>query len=329
MKDINYITLHHKKISDQASQTELDQLESWIRLSPDNQEDIDHLDTLWDLSLDYVPEVEFDSSKGLNTFKNKIASHPDSKIIKLKPKYSGILKIAASLTVLAVAGFLILNMLSPNKLINFGTEISMISLEDGSQLWLSPNSVIEYDRNFSKNHRTMAFEGKAFFDVTKNEDLPFIVNMGAQSIEVLGTSFNLTHRNDNVILEVLTGVVKFRDSQDRQNTAKAGQSIVFNATLNTASLSEIKSTNAFSWKERSLSFNSTPLEQVFKDLENYYEINIDDNDINIADCTFSSPKLDNASLDQTLEILNKVAGVEFTGDASKGKLVLTTVDCLK
>jgi len=251
MKDINYIN-------------------SWLRLSSDNQEDIDLLDSIWEASADYEPTVDFDTTQALSKFKNSINTQPTPEIIKLKPRFSGILKFAASLTVFAVASFFVLNMLSPKSIANNGSDISVVSLEDGSKLWLSPNTELEYDKNFNKDHRTMEFAGKAFFDVAKNADLPFIVNMGDQSIEVLGTSFNLTYRGEDVILEVLTGVVKFRDSKNQENIAKAGQSIAYDAALNTASLSEIQSANTFSWKERSLSFNSTPLKQVFIDLENYY-----------------------------------------------------------
>lgn len=329
MKNINHITLHHKKLSNQASQTELDALETWIGLSPDNQEDIDLLDALWDASSHYEPSIDFNTNQALTKFKTAINSQPTPEIITMKPRFSGILKIAASFTILAFASFLVFNMLAPNKIMNTSSDINLVSLEDGSKLWLSPNTEISYDKAFNSEHRTMDFAGKAFFDVAEDKDLPFIVNMGAQSIEVVGTSFNLTYRNDEVILEVLTGVVKFRNAQNQENTAKAGQSIVYNESLNTATLSEIQSANTFSWKERSLSFNSTPMAQVFKDLENYYEIDIDSKNLDISDCTFSSPKLSNATLDETLDILKKVAGVEFDGDKSKTKLTLTTVDCLK
>ena len=330
MKDFNYITLHHKKMSNQATQGELEQLDSWIGLSPDNKEDIDLLEDIWESSLTYEPSLDIDEALALNKFKSAIKASPTPEIISLKPRFSGIFKIAASLTVFALASFLVFNMLSSNNIANTGNEISVVSLDDGSELWLSPNTEISYDKKFNKDHRTMDFAGKAFFDVKENADLPFVVNMGAQSIQVIGTSFNLTYRGKDVILEVLSGIVKFRNSQNQENTAKAGQSIVYDADLQTASLSEIQSSNTFSWKERSLSFDNTPLELVFKDLENYYEIDIDVNNINISDCTFSSPKLSNASLDKTLDILKKVAGVEFSGvNSSNDNLVLSSVNCIK
>jgi len=278
--------------------------------------------------LNYEPKLDIDTNLALNKFKSAIKSQPTPEIINLKPRFSGILKFAASLTVFALASFLVLNMLSSNKIANTGSDINIVSLEDGSKLWLSPNTELEYDKNFNKEHRSMEFKGKAFFDVAENPDLPFIVNMGTQSIEVVGTSFNLTNRKNNIILEVLTGIVKFRDANNKENTATAGQSIVYDSALNTAALSEIQSTNTFSWKERSLSFNSTPLNIVFQDLENYYEIDIDEQNIDISNCTFSSPKLSNASLEKTLDILKKVAGVEFTFDESASdKLKLSSVDC--
>src|SRR5690606_25586452 len=66
-----------------------------------------------------------------------------------------------------------------------------IVLPDGTRVWLNAVSKLEYPAEFSADKRQVAVTGEAYFEVTENKDKPFIVTSRGQTIQVLGTSFNV------------------------------------------------------------------------------------------------------------------------------------------
>src|SRR5690606_26599644 len=67
-----------------------------------------------------------------------------------------------------------------------------LTLADGSQVWLNAGSKLTYDTGFGTDNRALRLEGEAYFDVAKNLDLPFTVEINGQHVEVLGTAFNIS-----------------------------------------------------------------------------------------------------------------------------------------
>jgi ferric-dicitrate binding protein FerR (iron transport regulator) len=66
------------------------------------------------------------------------------------------------------------------------------TLEDGSTVFLAKNTTLSYPRHFDKSRREVRLEGNAYFEISKNPEKPFIVETELITIEVLGTSFNVT-----------------------------------------------------------------------------------------------------------------------------------------
>ncbi len=78
---------------------------------------------------------------------------------------------------------------------------SVITLEDGTKVWLNADSRLEYPKTFSdKSVREVYLDGEGFFKVTRNEKKPFVVKTAGIDIKVLGTSFNVkSYREDKRI----------------------------------------------------------------------------------------------------------------------------------
>jgi transmembrane sensor len=66
-----------------------------------------------------------------------------------------------------------------------------VVLPDGTQVWLNAGSKITYDKQYAIAAREVNLTGEAFFDVVKNKDKPFIIHTGKIDIRVLGTAFNV------------------------------------------------------------------------------------------------------------------------------------------
>lgn len=78
---------------------------------------------------------------------------------------------------------------------------SMITLPDGSLVYLNSGSTIKYPAIFSDTQRKVLLIGEAYFEVAKDTDHPFIVETGELNIKVLGTHFNIKNYDDDKIIE--------------------------------------------------------------------------------------------------------------------------------
>lgn len=66
-----------------------------------------------------------------------------------------------------------------------------ITLSDGTDVWLNAGSTLKYPSHFTGTERTVEIIGEAYFDVAKDQKMPFQVNSPKQQIEVVGTEFNV------------------------------------------------------------------------------------------------------------------------------------------
>ena len=89
--------------------------------------------------------------------------------------------------------------------------VSAFDLPDGSKVWLNANSELRYPSDFNADTRTVELTGQGYFEVTKNAHKPFIVKADKDySVEVLGTSFNVSAYKDESMIEttLVEGSVK-------------------------------------------------------------------------------------------------------------------------
>ena len=88
-----------------------------------------------------------------------------------------------------------------------------VELPDGSIVKLNKNSSITFD-SFDQE-RTVSLSGEAFFDVIESEK-PFTVTTEIGSVSVLGTEFNVKSKGDEFDVEVQSGEVEVKASDDKQ-----------------------------------------------------------------------------------------------------------------
>lgn len=91
----------------------------------------------------------------------------------------------------------------------------------GTRAFVTPLSEVCEDRlyhsdfhsdSFNREDRKVSLSGEAFFDVTYDEDLPFIVELGGSSITVKGTRFDVAaySSEEDITAALLEGSIIFR-----------------------------------------------------------------------------------------------------------------------
>lgn len=154
-----------------------------------------------------------------------------------------------------------------------GRQFNM-TLADGTRVWLNAASSIRYPTVFSGKERKVEVSGEAYFEVAKNAAMPFkVVANDAAEIEVLGTHFNLNaYENEaSINTTLLEGSVKVNGT-----TIRPGQQAQVVATnpQQTKVVQRADMEQVMAWKNGIFRFQDADLQQVMKQLERWYDIQV-------------------------------------------------------
>lgn len=157
-----------------------------------------------------------------------------------------------------------------------------IVLPDSTKVWISNGTKLKYPYQFSGASRELYLSGEAYFEVTHNEKKPFIVNIGENRIQVLGTKFSVTaYPDDDVVkADLISGKIQF--DVHSQGTAdhfesfvvKPGHSIAYNKKANAIAESEIQDGFYDYWLKGVYTFRNENLESLARKVKRIYNIDI-------------------------------------------------------
>jgi len=100
---------------------------------------------------------------------------------------------------------------------------SVITLSDGSVVWLNSGTTLKYQPDFGKTSRNVILDGEAYFSVAENRDKPFTVTASEIIITAIGTSFNVKAYSDEDIVETTleTGEIRIDNIDNGGRNASA------------------------------------------------------------------------------------------------------------
>ena len=73
-------------------------------------------------------------------------------------------------------------------------------------MWLNAETELRYPVQFNGKERVVYLKGEAYFEVSKNKEKPFLVQVDDMSVKVYGTEFNVNTYN-NIETVLVTGSV--------------------------------------------------------------------------------------------------------------------------
>lgn len=202
---------------------------------------------------------------------------------------------------------------------------SNILLSDGTKVWLNAGSKLIFPQKFTGNTRKVILQGEAYFDVFKNKDIPFIVNMNKMNITVHGTEFNVKNYDSDNELEVVLveGAVSLKEIgliNPFGNELKLipNQRAVFNKTDNSTSIeSNVDLIRYTSWKEGLLEFDRQSIVTVFNRLSRFYNVSFE-MEASVELNRKISGKLDlKESLEDVMKVVADAAPITFRIDQNK------------
>lgn len=191
-----------------------------------------------------------------------------------------------------------------------------VNLPDGSQVWLNSASSIKFPMLFTAlGRRGVRLTGEAYFEVAKDKKRPFVVTTDRQSIEVLGTHFDVSSYGDDAFTRttLLEGAVKITAGV-HTSVLKPGQQADVSASI---SVSNVDTEIAIAWKNGYFHFDDEKLESVMKKISRWYDLDIEYQDASIKNELFAAYSTRFANVSQLLKRMNQVGDMSFELDGRK------------
>ncbi|RNL55793.1 FecR family protein [Pedobacter jejuensis] len=151
-----------------------------------------------------------------------------------------------------------------------------VVLPDGTHVWLNSSSSLSFPNAFAGNERKVFLTGEAYFEVAKNKEKPFKVDVaGKQVIEVLGTHFNVTAFENDKFIEttLLEGSVKI--NYNKSNIKIIPGQMAVNNLKDNLKIIPADVDEVMAWTNEMFVFKNENINSIMKKVSRWYDVDVD------------------------------------------------------
>jgi ferric-dicitrate binding protein FerR (iron transport regulator) len=196
-----------------------------------------------------------------------------------------------------------------------------IVLPDGSKVWLNTVSSLRFPSAFSGTERVVELTGEAYFEVEKDDKMPFRVHVNApgyngMDVRVLGTHFDVMAYDNEAEIKttLLEGTVKVVKG-DKSSLLAPGQQMKMDKQGGFKLDEKADVDLAMAWKNGFTSFKSADIRSILRQVERWYDIDVV-YDGNVPERTFSGGISRDANLSEVVRLL-EVSKIHFKIEGRK------------
>jgi transmembrane sensor len=197
-----------------------------------------------------------------------------------------------------------------------------IVLSDGSVVWLNAESSIRFPAAFSPEERLVEVTGEVYFEVNKAYNLgkriPFRVMSGNQTVEVLGTRFNINSYGDEGVIKttLLEGSIQVNANvrKDKGIVLRPGQQAQL-SSRQALKVSEVNTSQVMAWKEGYFRFDGIGIKELMQHVSRWYDMEIEYQG-EVGEHEFVGEISRNTRLSSVLKIL-EAGGIKFRVEGKK------------
>lgn len=186
-----------------------------------------------------------------------------------------------------------------------------LQLPDGTAVILDAASSIRYPVAFTGSKRMVEVTGQAYFKVTHNTHQPFSVMVKGQTIEDLGTEFNINAYDDEpfVSTTLLEGSIRLDYLKERR-VLKPGQQARTRTGMKGIGISVADTEEVTAWKNGYFRFNDEELESVMRKIARWYNVEVTYKET-VTGAAFSGKISRYKNIGQVLKVLSATQAVHF------------------
>ena len=185
-------------------------------------------------------------------------------------------------------------------------------LADGSQVVLGAASTLRLGNGFGASNREVFLEGQAFLRVQHDSARPFVVNAGGTRAIDLGTAFEVrAYPNEGVRVAVTEGMVEVRRDGGVRDSAVLQPGDVAEVPTDSGETVIRRQQNVerlLGWTRGELVFADSPLSDVARELERWYDVQVRIEDPSLRSRHLSATLKIGESLDEVLKVVELTLG---------------------
>lgn len=148
-----------------------------------------------------------------------------------------------------------------------------LTLADGTNVTLDASSSISFPVAFNGKQRLVTMTGQVYFEVAHDKNKPFIVNTSSQSIEVLGTHFNVNAYEDEqaVRTTLLTGSIRLK-TEGHLAILKPGEQALSLTATKKLQVGPADVEESMAWQQGYFRFRQEDIYAVMRKISRWYNI---------------------------------------------------------
>jgi len=192
-----------------------------------------------------------------------------------------------------------------------GGEYTLV-LADGSKVFLNAGSSLKYPVLFSGNLRQVKLEGEAYFEVQRNPEKPFVVDINGMQVNVLGTSFGIRAYADEE--EIRTTLVSGRvnvSAGKQVYELKPSEQAVYHKRTEAVQVVVVDTELFVGWKDGRLVFDNCSLKRILEDLGRWYSFEVFFATPAAEEIPFSLNIRKHEKFAQVLELMQSTGKIQF------------------
>ncbi len=297
--------------------------EQWVRQSEENRKVYTDCVKILEPEID-TKDKEFDSAVAWHRIRERLEL-PDANVRHMTPSRSLPVWIRYA-AVFILGGVLITYLVwfnKENSVIRQEAGINSYYLPDSSKVTLNGSASLSYNPDFED--REVSLKGKAFFEVTRQEEATFTIKAREASIRVLGTSFLVEENENQVRVEVTHGLVSVAlESKDETVRLAQNEQGIIDLTSQSITKDPVKANNSLYWANQQLTYRQASLPEVFDELSVLFG-----KDIEFDRSVLQACKLTALFRDQTFEQImqNISVSVNLSYELDGDRVLITNADC--
>jgi len=193
-----------------------------------------------------------------------------------------------------------------------GSRVIQVTLADGTRVWLNSESSIRYPNVFTGNVREVEVTGQTYFEVARNETMPFVVRKGNTHVRVLGTHFdvNAYDDEDQLAVTLLEGSVRVSNGTLVAVQLKAGEQSQLDRAGKLSKVANVDVDKVIAWKNGRFDFGSkTDIVTILKQITRWYDLELEFN--GPREKYYGGTISRDVNLSEVLKVLETAGNVKF------------------
>lgn len=198
-----------------------------------------------------------------------------------------------------------------------------VRLADGTLVYLNSATRMKYPVKFDEKERKVYLSGEAYFEVAKDPERPFFVEMEGVEVRVYGTSFNVnTHQKGNIQTVLVKGSIGVKVlSSGMESMIRPGQMAEFKQGNTKVDVKDVNVAVYTDWKDGIFRFENQRLEDILAVLSNWYDMNVFYQTVSVKELHFSGYMERYKDVSVILEAITLSTGVTFS---IQGKTIIVS-----